>query len=202
MKASWWNAFALVHLSWVIGFHPSPGNMNHPDCPLQTRGVEALKRPRGPGGVGLTGFLHPPSTPPPRVPEDTPPGAHRIEGWGHPPRDVPPSRGVFVDAWSDPRPPAAGLAVPGPPYEGSGGPPHPPGRRERGVTKKPTAPPGACSGWGQSPPSDNRQTNREARRDPCRRLRERDHRARHLTPERLEDALEERPRAEPGRLNS
>jgi hypothetical protein len=76
------------------------------------------------------------------------------KGGATPQENVPPSRGVFVGAWSDPRPPAADPGVPGPPFGGPGGPPHPPGRRERGVTKKPTAPPGACSGWGQSPPSD------------------------------------------------
>jgi hypothetical protein len=123
-----------------------------------------LKRapPKGRGGPGA--FAPVPRRLPPA---GSPPGAHRIKGWGHPPRDVPPSRGVFVGAWSDPRPPAADPGVPGPPFGGSGGPPHPPGRRERGVTKKPTAPPGACSGWGQSPPSEDAKLTEGPSRDPC-----------------------------------
>jgi len=31
MKTSLWNAFALAHLSLIIGFHPWQGSMNHPD---------------------------------------------------------------------------------------------------------------------------------------------------------------------------
>lgn len=33
MKTFLWNAFALVYLSLVIGFHPSQRNINHPDYP-------------------------------------------------------------------------------------------------------------------------------------------------------------------------
>jgi len=164
MKASWWNAFALVHLSWVIGFHPSPGNMNHPDCPLQTRGVEALKRPDQGRGSGRGGFETPP--PHPQLGR-IPPGAHRIKGWGHPPGERPAFPWCLCRSLERPPTPSSGPRSTGPPFRGTRWTPPPTGPTRARSDKEANRAPGCLQWMGTEPPLGYRQTNRGARRDPC-----------------------------------
>lgn len=73
METYWWSAFALGHLSLVIEFHLSQGNMDHPDCFHSNYSVHLVWKGRVLGGEREA--LKPPPTQPSFSP--TKPG----KGW-------------------------------------------------------------------------------------------------------------------------
>lgn len=62
METYWWSAFALGHLSLVIEFHLSQGNMDHPDCFHSNYSVHLVWKGRVLGGE-REAFKPPPTQP-------------------------------------------------------------------------------------------------------------------------------------------